>query len=154
VRQTFVKRKIEDVATAVSEQVNRPDIAATIQPGAKIAIGVGSRGIENLETAVKDLVATIKAHGGEPFIFPAMGSHGGATVAGQTQLLADYGITEERGGAPVRATMDTVIVTEMADGTKLHMDVYDHAADGSVLINRIKPHTPPIAAVSKAASSK
>jgi hypothetical protein len=141
VRQTFVKQKIEDVAAAVSEQVNRPDIAATIQPGAKIAIGVGSRGIANLETAVKTLVAAIKAHGGEPFIFPAMGSHGGATAAGQTQLLADYGIIEERVGAPVRATMDTVIVTEMADGTQLHMDAHAHAADGVVLINRIKPHT-------------
>ncbi|MEM7117382.1 MAG: hypothetical protein AAF614_33430 [Chloroflexota bacterium] len=141
VRQRFVERKIEDVATAVSTQVNRPEIAATIQPGAKIAIGVGSRGIANLETAVRALVAAIKAHGGDPFIFPAMGSHGGATVEGQTRLLATYGITEERVGAPVRATMDTVLITQLADGTQLHMDAYAHAADGVVLINRIKPHT-------------
>ena len=141
VQQTFPKRMIEDVAAAVAGQMNRPEIAATIRPGATIAIGVGSRGIANLEAAVKSLVASIRARGGEPFIFPAMGSHGGATVAGQTQVLADYGITEERVGAPIRATMDTVIVAEMADGTQLHMDAFAHAADGVVLINRVKPHT-------------
>ena len=70
-----------------------------------------------------------------------MGSHGGATVEGQTEVLANYGITEARIGAPVRATMDTVVVAELDDGTPLHMDRNAREADGIVLINRVKPHT-------------
>ena len=141
VRQEFEKIEVDDVAAEVAEQLNKPEIAATIKPGASIAIGVGSRGVANIATAVTALVAGIKERGGQPFIFPAMGSHGGATVEGQTEVLANYGVTEEKVGAPIKATMDTVVVTQMADGTELHMDRHAHEADGVVLINRIKPHT-------------
>lgn len=141
VRQHFEQQSIDDVGAAITKELARPEIATCIKPGATIAIGVGSRGVANIDTAVKALVTSIKKYGGEPFIFPAMGSHAGATAAGQTELLADYGITEEQVGAPVCATMETVIVTEMADGTPLHMDKYAYEADGVVLINRVKPHT-------------
>ncbi len=141
VRQHFEAHRIDDVEAAVTTELARPEIAACIKPGARIAIGVGSRGVANIATAVEALVQGIKRYGGKPFIFPAMGSHGGATVAGQTELLANYGITEAQIGAPVQATMDTVIVTEMADGIPLHMDRYAYEADGVVLINRVKPHT-------------
>lgn len=141
VRQHFEAHRIDDVEAAVTTELARPEIAACIKPGARIAIGVGSRGVANIATAVEALVQGIKRYGGKPFIFPAMGSHGGATVAGQTELLANYGITEARIGAPVQATMDTVIVTEMAAGIPLHMDRYAYEADGVVLINRVKPHT-------------
>lgn len=141
VRQTFENHRIEDVGAAVTEQLERPEIAGTITSGAKIAIGVGSRGVANTGAAVRALVAGIKARGGEPFVFPAMGSHGGATVEGQTEVLANYGVTEELIGAPVRATMDTVVVDTLDDGTELHMDAFAHAADGVVLLNRVKPHT-------------
>jgi hypothetical protein len=141
VRQQFEQHRIEDVGAAISTELARPEIASCIKPGATIAIGVGSRGVANIGTAVEALVNGIKSYGAEPFIFPAMGSHAGATAAGQTELLANYGITEARIGAPVRATMETVIVTEMADGTPLHMDRYAYEADGVILINRVKPHT-------------
>ena len=141
VRQVFPKHGIDDVEHTVHQQLQSSDIASRIKPGAQIAIGVGSRGVANIGVAVKALVAGIKERGGQPFIFPAMGSHGGATVEGQISVLANYGITEAQVGAPVRATMETVIVSEMADGTALHMDRYAHEADGVVLINRIKPHT-------------
>jgi hypothetical protein len=141
VRQHFEAHRIDDVEAAVTTELARPEIAACIKPGARIAVGVGSRGVANIATAVGALVQGIKRYGGKPFIFPAMGSHGGATVAGQTELLANYGITEAQIGAPVQATMDTVIVTEMADGIPLHMDRYAYEADGVVLINRVKPHT-------------
>ncbi|MEZ4701023.1 MAG: DUF362 domain-containing protein [Rhodothermales bacterium] len=141
VRQTFEARELPDVAAAVRSEVLSPAIRSRITPGASIAVGVGSRGISNLEAAVGALVAAIKEAGANPFIFPAMGSHGGATAAGQTQVLADYGITEARVGAPIRATMDTVEIVRMADGTPLHMDRHAHEADGVVLINRVKPHT-------------
>ena len=141
VRQHFEAHRLDDVGAAISTELTRSEIAACVKPGASIAIGVGSRGVANIDTAVKALVKGIKSCGGEPFIFPAMGSHAGATAAGQTELLAGYGITEARIGAPVRATMETVIVTEMTDGTPLHMDLNAYEADGVVLINRIKPHT-------------
>ncbi|MCB0036103.1 MAG: hypothetical protein KDE51_18865 [Anaerolineales bacterium] len=141
VRQSFVRQPLVDPTAAVLAQLHRPEIAATIQLGAEIAIGVGSRGIANLEEITRATVQGIKQLGGRPFIFPAMGSHGGATAAGQQDVLAGYGITEERVGAPIRATMEAVLVTTMGDGTRLYMDKYAHAADGVVLINRIKPHT-------------
>lgn len=141
VRQSFVSQPIADLETAVFAQINRPDIAATIQQNASVAIGVGSRGVANIEEITRSTVKAIKQLGGRPFIFPAMGSHGGATAEGQQGVLAGYGITEARVGAPIRATMEAALVTTMADGTQLYMDKYAHEADGVVLINRIKPHT-------------
>ncbi|MGB7301718.1 MAG: DUF362 domain-containing protein [Burkholderiaceae bacterium] len=141
IRQSFDRHVIDDVEAAVAAQCARPEIVSTIKPGASIAIGVGSRGVANIQAAVRAIVKAVKAAGGKPFIFPAMGSHGGATVQGQTSVLANYGITEDLVGAPVRATMETVVVTTMSDGTSLHMDRFAHEADGVILINRIKPHT-------------
>ena len=141
VRQAFDHHKIDDVAGAVTNEMGREDIKAKVKPGAKIAVGVGSRGVANIDVAVKALIASLKELGADPFIFPAMGSHAGGTSEGQEALLAGYGVTEDKMGAPVRATMDTVVVAELEGGTKVHMDKYAHDADGVVLINRVKPHT-------------
>ncbi|MEM8487338.1 MAG: DUF362 domain-containing protein [Bacteroidota bacterium] len=141
VQQQFANHGLVDVSDAVAAAVNNIEASAGIKPGDRIAVGVGSRGISNLAQAVRALVDTLKAWGAHPFIFPAMGSHGGATAAGQAKVLASYGVTEARMGVPIRATMDTVLVTHMADGTPLYMDQFAHEADGVVLINRIKPHT-------------
>ncbi len=141
VRQAFEHHKIDDVAGAVTNEMGREDIKAKVKPGAKIAVGVGSRGVANIDVAVKALIASLKELGADPFIFPAMGSHAGDTSEGQEALLAGYGVTEDKMGAPVRATMDTVVVAELEGGTKVHMDKYAHDADGVVLINRVKPHT-------------
>ncbi len=141
VRQKFEKHGLPDVSAAVTDQVARDEVAATIQPGARIAIGVGSRGVANIEEAVRALVAAIKAKGGDPFVFPAMGSHGGGTADAQAGLLAGYGVTEEAVGAPIRATMETVVVDTMEDGVPLHVDRLANEADGIVLVNRVKPHT-------------
>ncbi|MGB7183159.1 MAG: hypothetical protein WBD51_14570, partial [Burkholderiaceae bacterium] len=93
IRQSFDRHVIDDVEAAVAAQCARPEIVSTIKPGASIAIGVGSRGVANIQAAVRAIVKAVKAAGGKPFIFPAMGSHGGATVQGQTSVLANYGIT-------------------------------------------------------------
>jgi hypothetical protein len=141
VRQMFERHTIEDVAGAVRAQIARPEIAATVTPGASIAVGVGSRGVANIDIAVKSLVAELKARGAEPFIFPAMGSHGGGNAEAQAGLLAGYGITESEIGAPVRATMETVVVAQTDHSIPIHMDKYAHGADGVIVINRVKPHT-------------
>jgi hypothetical protein len=141
VLQRFDGAHISDVEKAVREQLTRPEITARVNSGMRIAIGAGSRGIANIGITVRTTVQALRELGAEPFVFPAMGSHGGATPEGQQAVLAGYGITEEDVGAPIRATMDTILIGEMKDGTPVHMDRYAHEADGVVLINRIKPHT-------------
>ena len=141
VLQRFDDAHISDVEKAVREQLTRTEIAARVNSGMRIAIGAGSRGIANIGITVRATVQALREFGAEPFVFPAMGSHGGATPEGQQAVLAGYGITEEDVGAPIRATMDTILIGEMKDGTPVHMDRYAHEADGVVLINRIKPHT-------------
>src|SRR5437867_1637070 len=72
-----------------------PVLRAQIKPGARLAVGVGSRGIANLQAIVSAVIDWLQAAGAQPFIVPAMGSHGGGTPQGQLELLAEYGITEE-----------------------------------------------------------
>jgi len=140
-RQRFDDSHLKDVENTVHEQITRPEIAAQVHSGMRIAIGAGSRGIANIGITVRATVQALRELGAKPFVFPAMGSHGGATAEGQQAVLSGYGITEENVGAPIRATMETVLIGEMNDGTPVHMDRYAHEADGVVLINRIKPHT-------------
>jgi Lactate racemase N-terminal domain len=140
VRQRFERHALGDVAAAVRAEIPRPEISATVSRGARIAIGVGSRGVANIDIVVKTLVAELKARGALPFVFPAMGSHGGGDAQAQAELLAGYGITEAMIGAPVRATMETVVVAHTEQGVPIHMDKYAHESDGVVLINRVKPH--------------
>ena len=105
VRQRFVVPPALDPVSEMDDQW--PEIASRISlpPGASVAVAVGSRGVARLNETVRHVVAKLRELGLEPFIVPAMGSHGGATAEGQTQVLAHRGITEETVGAPIRATM-------------------------------------------------
>ena len=141
VKQNFEDHKIDDVANAVKNEINKEEIKNAVKPGSSIAIGVGSRGVANIAIAVKALVESLKELGANPFVFPAMGSHGGGTVENQVGLLAGYGVTEENVGAEVRGTMETIVPVVLEDGTKVHMDKFASEADGVILINRVKPHT-------------
>ena len=105
VRQNLSHHALPSVEAAVQSELNRPEIRARIRPGARVALAVGSRGINNLAEAVRALVASLRLLGAEPFIVPAMGSHGGSTAEGQVDLLAGYGITETGVGAPIRASI-------------------------------------------------
>ena len=108
--------------------------------GSSVAMAVGSRGISNLAAVVRAVATKLKEAGYDPFVTPAMGSHGGATVEGQVEVLVARGVTEESVGVPVRATMEVEPMGEI-DGIPLFLDKLAHGADGIVLINRIKPHT-------------
>ena len=112
-----------------------------LKPGARIAVGVGSRGITSLAEIVQGVIEQLRAAGAQPFNFPAMGSHGGATPEGQSELLAGYGVTEAAMGVPIRASLEVRQVGETADGAPVFCSIEALAADGIVLINRIKPHT-------------
>jgi hypothetical protein len=141
IRQRFVDDAIRDIPARVTRELARPEIGASIRPGMSVAITAGSRGIANIVEILREVVSAVKARGGRPFIFPAMGSHGGATREGQQQLLEGYGITERAIGAPVRATMDTIVVGATAEGHPVHLDRHAAEADGIIVIGRIKPHT-------------
>lgn len=141
VRVNIASAHIADISGAVVEQLSQQQIRDKIKPGMTIAVGCGSRGVANIAEVAKAVVAGIKALGGNPFIFPAMGSHGAATAEGQRGVLESYGISEDYAGCPIRATMETDELGRLEDGTPIYMDQFASQADGVVLINRIKPHT-------------
>jgi hypothetical protein len=130
---------LADIRAAVGEQMERARTA--IHPGQRIAVGVGSRGIGRLPEIVAALVDELRALGAEPFIVPAMGSHGGATAEGQREVLRHLGVTPERVGAPIEAQMETVEIGRAADGTPVRLDRLALTADGIVFVARVKPHT-------------
>jgi len=140
IRQKFKTVKVDHVAHTVAEQFKRSEVRAKIKPGMTIAVGCGSRGIANIGDCAKQVIAELKALGAKPFIFPAMGSHGGATPEGQREVLASYGITESFVGCPIHSQMDVVELGKV-DGMPVYMDKLAAAADGVVLICRVKPHT-------------
>ncbi len=132
---------IDDVAAAVAEQVAQPSIANMIRPGERIAIGVGSRGVARLPDIVAALVREIRQRGAEPFVVPSMGSHGGATSAGQIDVLRRLGVTEARVGAPIISDMATEEVGRTDDGIPVRLDRNALGADGIIFVARVKPHT-------------
>lgn len=140
IRQKFEQPHIENVEATVFDRLRSAGVLDSVRPGMSIAIAVGSRGIANQPLVVRLLVSELKAKGANPFIFPAMGSHGGATAEGQQALLARMGITEPAMGAPIRSTMDVVDMGPAENGLTAWFDAYAAAADGIVLVNRIKPH--------------
>ena len=113
-----------------------------IPDGGEVALGVGSRGIANLPAIVSGVVSAVKGAGFEPFVFPAMGSHGGATAEGQREMLAELGVTEETIGCEIRSSMEVVEVGRTPErDVPVYTDAHAAAADAIVPINRIKPHT-------------
>ncbi len=138
VRQTFARPRVPDIPHAVGEVLARA--ALPITRGDTVAVGAGSRGIAKIDVIVGATVRWLQDLGARPFVFPAMGSHGGGTPEGQLSVLEHYGITEATMGCPVRATMDVVQVGE-ALGMPVWLDRYAAEADWIGLVNRVKPHT-------------
>ncbi|MDH7501561.1 MAG: hypothetical protein QHJ82_02450 [Verrucomicrobiota bacterium] len=139
VQQLFADNPAIDIEETVRQALAGP--AKTLKPNAQVAVAVGSRGITNLETIVSAAVATLKSAGAQPFVLPAMGSHGGGTSTGQTALLADFGLTQSRLGVPIRAAMDTQLVGVAEGGIPVVVGVEALRADAVLLISRVKPHT-------------
>ena len=137
-KQQFAGPMLHDIPRAVRETLGR--LALPVKPGQTVALAVGSRGIVNIDVITKACVEHLAALGARPFIFPAMGSHGGGTAEGQRSVLEHYGITEAAMGCPVRATMDVVQIGECL-GLPVWLDRYAAEADWIGVINRVKPHT-------------
>lgn len=141
IRQFFGRQRVMNTTTAAREALLASSLSQKIRPGHRVAIGVGSRGVAEIDKIARGAVEAVKALGAEPFIVPAMGSHGGATAEGQTGILADYGITPETMDAPVRSSLEVVCLGEMSDGTPIYFDKTAYEADAVIPINRVKVHT-------------
>lgn len=141
IRQKFDRPRISDIQKEVLCQLSKPEIQKTLRPGNTIAITAGSRGINNIALVLKTIVSFVKEAGCKPFIFPAMGSHGGATAQGQQAVLESLGITADTMGAEIYCGVDVVEISKLPDGTPVYIDKFAAQADGIILVNRIKPHT-------------
>ncbi len=139
--QHFPNRAIRNIPEHVRTRLSQADFLSRVPKGARIAIGVGSRGISNIATIVKSVVDFWTAHGANPFLFPAMGSHGAATAEGQADVLAHYGIHEATMGVPVISSLDVVPLGKTAEGIETFIDKNAYEADGIFLIPRVKWHT-------------
>ncbi len=140
VRQRFDRPTVADPAAELTAGLREKGALKGIRRGMSVAVTVGSRGISNQPLLVKTLIRELRAAGAEPFIIPAMGSHGGATAEGQRSMLEGMGFTEAAMGAPIRSSMDTVTIGTSANGLPVYIDRNAAEADGIVIINRIKPH--------------
>jgi hypothetical protein len=141
VRQTFPASEVKDVAGTLRAEIAKPAIAGSIKAGMRIAIAVGSRGVAEIPTLARVTAEEIRRRGGKPFIVPAMGSHGGATAAGQKEVLANLGVTEATAGCEILSSMEVVEIGRLPVGLPVYMDKFAYEADGIVVINRVKPHT-------------
>ncbi len=141
VRMHYADDRLEDVEAAIVCNMEKILRGSGIRPGDSVAIAVGSRGISNLAPMVRAICAQLSGHGAEPFVFPAMGSHGGATPQGQRGILEQLGVTEEFIGAPIRSSMDVVQVASLHGEVPVYFSRDALAADHSICLNRVKLHT-------------
>ncbi len=139
IRQLFAGDRIDDVGAELHRQLAASPVR--VHAGQRVAVAVGSRGIVNLAEIVKALVEWVRAQGAEPFIIPAMGSHGGGTAAGQREVLESYGVTEDYVGAPIVSDMAVVELPRGDLPVKVYFDRSAGKADVTIAVNRIKPHT-------------
>lgn len=141
VRQNFDTLKLSNfIEKLKGELTNKKDIMESLN-GKKVCIALGSRGINNISSIATQIVKEVKQYGGEPFIIPAMGSHGGATPEGQKELLEGYGITEDKVGVPIISNLDVEFLGKTDEDIPVFTSKDALNADGVILVNRVKPHT-------------
>jgi hypothetical protein len=140
IKQSLRSDHIDNPRDDVRQKLIAAGLAKKIFPGAHVAITAGSRGIGGFVDLVSGIADAIRSAGGKPFIIPAMGSHGGATPAGQVELLRRLGITEKSLQAPVRATMDTLELGHSKTGAAAHLDKFAAVADGIIVLGGVKAH--------------
>lgn len=141
IEQHFDRQRIENIPAEVAKEMAGLRLKDKIERGDTVAITAGSRGIANIDTITKAVVDELKKLGAQPFIFPAMGSHGGATAEGQAGILEKYGITESSMGCPILSSMEVEHLGDAGDGYPIHVDRHAMDADHIAVVNRVKPHT-------------
>jgi len=140
IEQKFDRPVIRNIEDDFSSKLHNSGVLKEIRKGWRAAITVGSRSISNGPLIVKLLVKELKKRGAEPFIIPAMGSHGGAAAEGQRNMLESMGFTESYVQAPIRSSMEVVRLGTTDRGLPVYIDRYAHKAEAIIIFNRIKPH--------------
>ena len=141
VRQKFPASPPLDIPAVIATEFGASGVLVRVKSGARIAVGVGSRGITNLSRIVTAVLENLKRAGAQPFIIPAMGSHGGATPEGQRGILEEYGVSEQTMGVPIKPSLDVECIGRTEDGVEVFCSVEALRSDGIVIVNRVKPHT-------------
>ncbi len=141
VRQLFRRDGIRDVAACLRTKLDNPALQTRIRPGMRVVLTGSSRQIANMPVILREIASFVKEQGAQPYIIPAMGSHGGATAQGQREILESYGITEEFCGCPIHSSMETVKVGSLPNGDEVRVDKFAHDADAVIVVGRIKAHT-------------
>ncbi|MGD9370847.1 MAG: DUF362 domain-containing protein, partial [Desulfobacterales bacterium] len=141
IRQYFEAPTLNNIHNEVVSRIESVISSSTIREGQTVAIGCSSRGIKNYASIVKATTESLLQMNLKPFIFPAMGSHGAASSAGQKKVLENYGISEDTMGVPIKSSLDVVQIGKTEDHIPVYIDKFANAADHIVLINRIKHHT-------------
>ena len=141
IKQKFKAPVVEDIPGEITKQLSKLQLASKVKKGDSVAITSGSRGIANIDLITKKVIDELKNLGANPFIVPAMGSHGGGTAEGQTDVLKKYGITEETMGVPVKSSMDVIEIGRSEYGIPVYLDKNASQADHVVVLNRVKVHT-------------
>jgi hypothetical protein len=132
---------IENLDAEIHGELSNLNLPPEKLKGRTIAVTVGSRGVAGVNDITRGICGWLKSQGAHPFVFPAMGSHGGATAEGQLNILEEYGVTGQFIGAPVHSSMETVSLGVSSEGIPVFMDRLAAQADGVVVMNRVKPHT-------------
>ncbi len=140
IRQRFKDTKVDNISEKVRTELNALSLTG-VKPGQRVAITAGSRGIADIAQILQSIVEFFSALGAEPFVFPAMGSHGGATAEGQVAMLAQLGVTESFLKAPIHSSMEVEEISRTEDGVPVFIDKQAYSADHIVVVNRIKCHT-------------
>ncbi len=141
VKQTFPRPQVKDIPGTINRELDQLALAEKIQPGQKIGITAGSRGIQNILTILQTVIDYVKKLGGEPYLLAAMGSHGAGTASGQKEILDSLGITEQALGAPVLTCEDCEVIGSTAGGLPVFSLKSTLTMDGILVVNRVKTHT-------------
>ena len=137
VDQQLVSAPLQNIAHEVHRALDK---MGKEPPQGEVAITAGSRGISNLVAITKAAGDWLRAHGAKPFLVPAMGSHNGATAAGQQKMVESLGLTPATTGLEIRSSMDCVKLGTVDSGD-VWMDRHCYESAGVLVLNRIKLHT-------------
>jgi hypothetical protein len=145
IKQKFARTQL-DLEDAVEEAVNRvfPPGQPGLAPGSTIGITAGSRGIHNIVPILATIIARLQSRELRPFLFASMGSHGRGEPEGQRDILESLGMTPDRLCVPISCSGEARLLgytTKGIDGLPVYCAEEALAADGVLVLNRIKPHT-------------
>lgn len=141
IHRTVDHPKICNVERSSKDAIDSIAALQELPKGSEIGITAGSRGISNIGTILKSIIQRLQQRGFNPFLIPAMGSHGGATSEGQVKLLNTLGINETTMGCEIRPSMNVSKIAESDAGRPIYVSTVAQEADAIILLNRIKIHT-------------